>query len=51
VNPGEAELEQAARPSTEQVENHWRGGGGESRRQPRHGQTLTFAHRGASRRG
>jgi len=51
VNPGEAQLEHAAGPLTEQVQDRRRGGGGESRRQPRHGQTLTFAHRGASRRG
>jgi hypothetical protein len=51
VNPGEAQLEHAAGSFTEQVEDRRRGGGGESRRQPRHGQTLTFAHRGASRRG
>jgi hypothetical protein len=51
VDPGEAQLEHAAGSFTEQVEDRRRGGGGESRRQPRHGQTLTFAHRGASRRG
>jgi hypothetical protein len=51
VNAGEAELEHASGPFTEQVQDRRRGEGGESRRQPRHGQTLTFAHRGASRRG
>jgi len=32
VNPGEAELEHAAGPLTEQVDDRRRGGGGESRR-------------------
>jgi hypothetical protein len=49
VNPSEAELEHAAGSFTEQVEDPRRRGGGESRRQPRHSQTLTFADRGASR--
>ena len=51
VNPGEAELEHAAWPFTEQVQDRRRGVGGESRRQPRHSQTLTFSYRGASLRG
>jgi len=51
VNPGEAQLEHAAGSFAEQVQDDRRGGGGESGRQPGHGQTLTFAHRGASRRG
>src|SRR4051812_45822298 len=50
VNPGEAELEHASGAVAQQLEDQWRRGGGESRRQPRHGQTLTFAHRGASTR-
>jgi hypothetical protein len=51
VDAGKPELEHATRAVSQQLEDPRRGRGGESRGQARHGQTLTFAYRGASRRG
>ena len=50
VNSREAELEHAAGSVPQQLEDPRRRCGGEGRRHPGHGETLTFAYRGASTR-
>jgi hypothetical protein len=51
VDAGKAELEHASRAVSEQLEDLRSRGSSEGWSQPAHGQTLTFGHRGASRRG
>jgi len=51
VDSREAELEHAAGPSSQELDDPRRRGSSEARRHARHGQTLTFVYRGASRRG
>jgi hypothetical protein len=51
VDPGEADFQYTAGSVPQQLENVRRCSGGKSRRQSSHAKTLTFRHRGASRRG
>ena len=51
VDAGEAELEHVGGRRAEQLEHARRRARGEGGRQTDHGQTVTFAHRGAAARG
>ena len=51
VDAGEAELEHAAGPVSQELQDPRHRARGQGRRQPSHTEKLTFVHRGASRRG